>query len=92
MHPELLSQLAAERRRDLEAALATRPVRSARAGGRFPRLTLPRYRVSLTTLAAVAGRSRGRSLVIVISATRPVAGPAGAASARRDRGALVRAL
>jgi hypothetical protein len=92
MHPELLSRLATEHRRDLDAALTTRPVRSARAGWRFPRLTLPRYRVSLMTLAAVAGRSRGRSLVIVISATRPAAGPPAVASARGDRGALIRAL
>ena len=35
-------------------------------------MTLPRFRVSWTgtTLAAVTGSRRGRSLVIVISATR----------------------
>jgi hypothetical protein len=103
MHPELLLFLAAERRRDLAAAMTTRPVlgstvfagtgRSARAAWRLPRLTLPRFRVSWTrtTLAAVAGRRRGSSVVIVISATR-APGPAPAVAAPSDRAALVKAL
>jgi hypothetical protein len=72
MHPELLSSLVAERQRDL-AAIAWRRAPSARVGLRAPRVTLPRFRVSWTrtTLAAVTGSRRGRSLVIVISATRP---------------------
>jgi hypothetical protein len=72
VHPELLSYLAAEHRRDLAAALTTRAVPSARTGGRAHPVTLPRFRVSWTrtTLAAVSGSRRGRSLVIVISATR----------------------
>jgi hypothetical protein len=72
MNPELLSSLAAEHRRDLTAARTARPVRPVRGGRPAPRLTLPRYRVSWTrtTLAAVAGHRRGRSVVIVISATR----------------------
>jgi hypothetical protein len=95
MHPELLSSLAAERRRDLAAAMTARPVQSARWRWRAPRVTLPRYRVSLTrtTLAAVAGSRRGSSLVIVISATRPSASREPAAvGGSRDRGSLVRAL
>ena len=78
MHPELLSSLAAEHRRDLAAArsastassgITTSPARATRPS---PRLTLPRYRVSWsrTNLAAVAGNRRARSVVIVISATR----------------------
>ncbi len=102
MHPELLSSLAAERRRDLAAAMTTRPVltgpglagprRSVLAAWRLPRLTLPRFRVSWsrTTLAAVAGsRRRGSSVVIVISATRA---STPAATAPSDRAALVKAL
>jgi hypothetical protein len=78
LHPELMSSLAAERRRDMNADFsAHRPEahRSARHGAvarwRAPRLTVPGLRVtwSRTTLAA-AGRRRGRSYVIVISATR----------------------
>jgi hypothetical protein len=72
-HPELLSSLAAEHRRDLAvAARSAGTVSSARARRPSPRLTLPRYRVSWsrTNLAAVAGNRRARSLVIVISATR----------------------
>jgi len=64
MHPELLSAVAAEYRRDLAASwpAVRRPRRRA----------LPRFRVTWTrtTLAAVADRRRARSLVIVISATR----------------------
>lgn len=81
MNPELLSSLAAEHRRDLEVARTARTASSARtvpivpsprAGRPSPRLALPRYRVSWTrtSLAAVAGNRRGKSLVIVISATR----------------------
>ena len=94
MHPELLSSLAAERRRDLATAMTARPVAPARLGRRAPRLGLLRYRVSLTrtTLAAVAGSRRGRSLVIVISATRPVDGREPAAAAPAERGSLVRAI
>jgi hypothetical protein len=94
MHPELLSSLAIERRRDLAAAMVTRPAPSARRSWRAPRLSLLRYRVSLTrtTLAAVAGSRRGSSLVIVISATRPADGREQAAVAPTDRGSLVRAL
>jgi hypothetical protein len=96
MHPELLSALAAERRRDLAAAMTARPAPSARAGWRAPRVTLPRFRVSLTrtALAAVAGGRRGRSLVIVISATRTSAPDAGqpAVGGPSDRRSLVRAI
>jgi hypothetical protein len=81
MNPELLSSLAAEHRRDLAVASTARSVSSAgtvpvvpspRASRPSPRLALPRYRVSWTrtSLAAVAGNRRARSLVIVISATR----------------------
>jgi hypothetical protein len=72
MNPELLSSLAAEHRRDLAVARTARTVPSPRAGRPAPRLALPRYRVSWTrtSLAAVAGNRRGKSLVIVISATR----------------------
>jgi hypothetical protein len=78
MNPELLSSLAAEHRRDLAVARTARTAPSARtvpsprAGRPAPRLALPRYRVSWTrtSLAAVAGNRRGKSLVIVISATR----------------------
>jgi len=78
MNPELLSSLAAEHRRDLAVACTARTASSAgilpspRAGRPSPRLALPRYRVSWTrtSLAAVAGNRRARSLVIVISATR----------------------
>ncbi len=78
MHPELLSSLAAEHRRDLAVARSAGTASSAstaspaRATRPSPRLTLPRYRVSWsrTNLAAVAGNRRARSVVIVISATR----------------------
>ncbi|HTR91860.1 MAG TPA: hypothetical protein VMI73_08980 [Trebonia sp.] len=72
MHPQLMLSLAAERRRDMTADLnAHQPVPRCAARRRAPHLTVPRLRVtwSRTTLAA-AGRSRGRSYVIVISATR----------------------
>jgi hypothetical protein len=72
MHAQLLSSLAAEHRRDLDSAMTARRAPSASAARRARPLSLPRYRVSWTrtTLAAVAGNRRGRSLVIVISATR----------------------
>ena len=76
MHPELLSSLAIERRRDLDAAISAccaPRTRTARRGRALARKALPpRFRVSWThtTLAAVSGRRRGTSLVIVISATR----------------------
>jgi hypothetical protein len=81
VHPQLLSSLATERGRDMAAtanarrspaAPSAQSAQSARAGRRAPRMTLPRFRVSWTrtTLAAVADRRRGRSWVIVISATR----------------------
>ena len=80
MHPVLISSLAAERRRDVAASFhpqpdpAPAPAPSARelrrAGG--PGRVVPSFRVtwSRTTLAAATGRHRGRSWVIVISATR----------------------
>jgi hypothetical protein len=96
MHPELLSYLAAERRRDLAAAMTARPAPSPRGAWRAPRVTLPRFRVSLTrtALAAVAGGRRGRSLVIVISATRTSGPDAGqpAVGGPSDRRSLVRAI
>lgn len=73
MNPELLSSLAAEHRRDLAAAARTvRPARPARARRPAFSRTLPKLRVSWSraTLSAVSGNRRGRSLVIVISATR----------------------
>jgi hypothetical protein len=72
MNPELLSSVAAEHRRDLDSAVAAHRAPNASAPGRARPLSLPRYRVSWTrtTLAAVAGNRRGKSLVIVISATR----------------------
>jgi hypothetical protein len=95
MHPELLSSLAAEHRRDLHAMSARRAV-ADRTRPRVPRVSLPRFRVSWTRtrLAAVAGSRRGSSLVIVISATRTARPGAGAAAVaqRADRGSLVRAL
>lgn len=78
MNPQLALSLAAERRRDMTADFnAHRRVapssfeHRATARRRAPRLTVPRLRVtwSRTSLAA-AGRHRGRSYVIVISATR----------------------
>jgi hypothetical protein len=75
MHPELISALAAERRRDLAASAIGHP---GRPRARRPRL--PRYRLtwSHTSLGAaatgsgvkVAAGRRERSWVIVISATR----------------------
>ena len=72
MNPELLSSLAAEHRRDLDSAATAQRAPNAPAARRAHPLPLPRFRVSWTrtTLAAVAGNRRGRSLVIVISATR----------------------
>lgn len=77
MNPQLLSSLAAERRRDLAPAVTVGSetagsVPAARTAGRAHPAALPKFRVSWTstTLAAVAGSRRGRSVVIVISATR----------------------
>ncbi|HEY3879832.1 MAG TPA: hypothetical protein VGM12_14670 [Trebonia sp.] len=80
MHPELISSLAVERRRDVAASFHPQsdpvpaPVPAARALRRAhaPRRIVPSFRVTWTrtTLAAAAGRRRGRSWVIVISATR----------------------
>ncbi len=104
MHPELLSSLAAERRRDLAAAMTAAPARRPPARAwRVPRADPAEATASpwtRTTLAAVAGSRRGRSLVIVISATRtsasrgrPAAAPVTAApwsgpsdQGPRDRG------
>jgi hypothetical protein len=72
MNPQLLSSLATEHRRDLDAAMTDRAGPAATARRRAHPVTIPRFRVSWTrtTLAAVAGKRRGRSVVIVISATR----------------------
>ena len=72
MHPELLSAVVAEHRRDLHSAMTARRVPSAAAATPARPRRLPRLRLSWTgtTLAAVAGNRRGKSLVIVISATR----------------------
>ena len=72
MHPELLSALAAERRRDLATSFSAARRSPALAGRRARLRALPRFHVTWTrtTLAAVADRRRARSLVIVISATR----------------------
>jgi hypothetical protein len=90
MHPELLSAMVTEHRRDLHAAMSPRRAVADRAR---PRVNLPRFRVSWTwtKLAAVAGSRRGNSLVIVISATR-TARPGAASGRSADRGSLVRAL
>jgi hypothetical protein len=74
MHPELISALAVERRRDLATSAIEHPYRL-----RARRSLLPRYRLtwSHTSLGAAAASGakaaagrRGRSWVIVISATR----------------------
>ena len=72
MHQELLSAVVAERRRDLHSAMTARRGQSAGAATRARPRRLPRFRLSWTgtTLAAAAGTRRGKSLVIVISATR----------------------
>jgi len=85
MHPQLISVLAAEHRRDLAAATGRRaqlsPARPPRARPAAPSpartrgarlLTMPKLHVSWsrTRLAAISGRQRGSSVVIVISATR----------------------
>jgi hypothetical protein len=80
MHPEMLSALAKERCRDLDATIAAGRAPRARAGTRtrrharpLTRLALvPKLRVSWTrvTLAAASGNRRRNSVVIVISATR----------------------
>ena len=73
MHPELLSAVVPEHHRDLRSAMtARRGPRSAGAAARALPRRLPRFRLSWTgtTLAAAAGNRHGKSLVIVISATR----------------------
>jgi len=76
MHPELLSSLALERRRDLHAMAASNRARRTSSARRGPALTwpglMPKFRVSWTriTLAAASGSRRRSSVVIVISATR----------------------
>jgi len=74
MHPLLTLSLADQRRRDLTADFQARragplPARRLAAPRRAARRGVPRLRVtwSRTTLAAAG---RGRSYVIVISATR----------------------
>jgi hypothetical protein len=71
MNPELLSSLAVIRRRDLDTAATARRRRKPAARNARP-AALPKFRVSWshTSLAAVAGSRRSRSVVIVISATR----------------------
>jgi hypothetical protein len=72
MNPALLSSLATEHRRELDSAATARRAPSAGAATRARPRRLPRFRLSWTgtTLAAAAGNRRGKSLVIVISATR----------------------
>ena len=68
MHPELLTRLALERPREIGASLPpARP--DGRRRARRPALPF-QFTWSRTTLSAPAGRRRGRSVVIVISATR----------------------
>ena len=72
MHPQLITSLATEHHHDMQARLNAYHPMPERAARRHRRhLTVPKLRVtwSRTTLAA-AGRRRGRSYVIVISATR----------------------
>jgi len=76
MHPELLSSLAAEHRRDLATASdrrarlsSARPAR-ARPSGAFRARRARQVSLTRTRLAAISGRRRGSSLIIVISATR----------------------
>jgi hypothetical protein len=72
MHPEMASALARQHRHDLtsQAAKASQAVAARRGHPRGG--LLPRYRLSWSraTLPAVAGGRRGRSWVIVISASR----------------------
>lgn len=74
MHPQLTAALADERRRDRTARLGTSRPASPLAGRRRTPGILPRLTVSWTgvSVAAAPGRRRGRSWVIVISATRTV--------------------
>lgn len=69
MHPELLARLALDRPRE---TAASRPAAyRAAAPRRMRRAALPfRITWSRTILAAAADRRRGRSVVVVISATR----------------------
>ncbi|HEX3711594.1 MAG TPA: hypothetical protein VHV09_02270 [Trebonia sp.] len=69
MHPELLTRLALERPREIAAS---RPAAQPAAAPRHARRPALPFRVtwSRTTLAPAADRRRGRSVVVVISATR----------------------
>jgi hypothetical protein len=68
MHAELLSSVAAERRRDLFAGPGRYRARRVPGASR----PLPGLRISWSraTLAGATSRGRSRSWVIVISATR----------------------
>ena len=77
LHPEMASALASEHRRDMMTRAGRASRRRAAASLRGPRRAaprayLPRYRVSWsrTTLSPAGAGGRGRSWVIVISATR----------------------
>jgi len=86
LHPVMASALASEHRRDMitQASKATRGAEADRGSRRraaaslrgprraAPHAYLPRYRVSWsrTTLSPAGAGGRGRSWVIVISATR----------------------
>jgi hypothetical protein len=75
MHPELISALATERRRDLTTAAIGDPGRPRARRTRLPRYRLTWSHTSLGAAAAgsglkVAAGRRERSWVIVISATR----------------------
>jgi hypothetical protein len=82
MHPEMANSLAAQHRHDLTSrslaagAAGQRHAAGPRGPRRFaPGAFLPHYRLSWsrTTLSPAAeGGRRGRSYVIVISATRPL--------------------
>lgn len=80
MHPEMVAALAAEHRHDLTSRSLAADQRHAAAGPRGPRrfapgAFFPHYRLSWsrTTLSPAAGGGRrGRSWVIIISATRGV--------------------
>lgn len=75
LHPVMASALASEHRRDMiaQASQAARGAEAGRASQDARRdALLPRYRVSWSriTLSPAGARGRGRSWVIVISATR----------------------
>lgn len=78
MHPEMAFDLAAQHRHDVTSRSLAATQRHAAAGPRGPRhfapgVLFPQYRLSWsrTTLSPAAGGGRrGRSWVIIISATR----------------------